>query len=1315
MIRPLRTPPRLMRWLPSLTLVAATCMPASQGVYASAPSSIEAELLSGARLWATKNRPDMARQLVEKVLAMDPYSPEGLGTMADLALREKKTDEAKRILETLRSRNPEHKVTKELETLVRVYGPDREKLSQMRLMARAGRKAEAADVARELFPQGPPELGGLALEYYQITGSGAKGNTESMRQLGKLYQETGESRYRLAQLEMRMYQGQNPVAVVQEIEALAEQPDVNAQQLQELWRRAMDRLSNTPANLPRVRAFLQRYPGDQMMLDRLAAMQQAAERAARAARDPANIARHAARIALDQGNTDLAEEQLQTVLALRPSDGESLGNLGLIRLRQGQHAQAQDLFSQAFALTRQSKWKDLQTTARFWGFLRQADMALEKNELATAADLAGRALTMQPQSAEALTTLASIRDLQGDRTQAEALYQRALKAEADSSAALKGLAGLYARTGRSDTALELLTRAAASDATLGEKLVGTQAEILVAQADEDMQAQRLSAAMRALEAAVVLTPDDAWLRHRLARLYLRLNLPREALSVMDDGIARMVATSSSGPTQASDSAAMHYARALIRSAMDDDKGALADLAQVPSPQQTDSMQALVLRSTVKSLVTQGGAIPNAAQAQAVLDKAEQVAGNDAELLYAVANAWFRRAQPARGAAVFDRLAARSNTLSLDTQLDHAQLLNRAQDDVGLAARLPGLMQSPSLSAEQEVRLVDVYTAHRERLIEQQRQAGHLGEAVRLARQPLQLSMKEVTAEQHVQARARLLMAAGEYADAAQLLAPLAKASPEKMDIRMNLADALSRLGDNRAGAEQAQWLKEHLHPTDTNQQLALLRIWQRMGRMDEARALSASLLQTLPQDSDVLLHAARLERANRNYAQALVFFRSALMLETHTTPEGLPEPAEQVANESADTAEPPLALQQSYAMSLPVDAAAVAKIQGEIDSIEARRQVWVEAGHTSLRKSATEGISSLRGWERPMVAWMPRGYDGHYFLHVDRVKLDAGELPADGSDILDFGQLAALAPSSPLTYRRQRGTGTNLGFGFVGDDFQWDIGATGVGFPVTNVVGGLAKTGDWGRYSYKLEGFRRPITGSLLSYAGARDPVTGQVWGGVVATGVSGRLSTDIGAYSTSLSLNLAALTGTNVESNSRTQVRWALDRDVWRNNNSVVNLGVTVSAWHYGKDLSEYSFGHGGYYSPGGYASIALPVEWSGRKGAFTWLARGSISVSRSRSGDSDYFPQSALLQSLARTRLAESGTAPVYPGSSGSGFGRSFRGALEYQITPNLSLGTLLELDRSAYYAPTNLMIYGRYRFDPVLAPLDNRPRPVQTYSSF
>ena len=110
---------RTRRWLPSLNLLAAAYLPGQHGVHASTPSVIEAELLSGARLWASKNRPDMARQLVDKLLAMDPNSAEGLATLGDLALREKKTDEAQRALATLRARHPSHVLTQELETLVR--------------------------------------------------------------------------------------------------------------------------------------------------------------------------------------------------------------------------------------------------------------------------------------------------------------------------------------------------------------------------------------------------------------------------------------------------------------------------------------------------------------------------------------------------------------------------------------------------------------------------------------------------------------------------------------------------------------------------------------------------------------------------------------------------------------------------------------------------------------------------------------------------------------------------------------------------------------------------------------------------------------------------------------------------------------------------------------------------------------------------------------------------------------------------------------------------------------------------------------------
>lgn len=64
--------------------------------------------------------------------------------------------------------------------------------------------------------------------------------------------------------------------------------------------------------------------------------------------------------------------------------------------------------------------------------------------------------------------------------------------------------------------------------------------------------------------------------------------------------------------------------------------------------------------------------------------------------------------------------------------------------------------------------------------------------------------------------------------------------------------------------------------------------------------------------------------------------------------------------------------------------------------------------------------------------------------------------------------------------------------------------------------------------------------------------------------------------------------------------------------NNRRVTIGLNNMIWHYDKDLSGYSLGQGGYYSPQEYLSFAIPVMWrSARKtGRGSWgrLARGRI-----------------------------------------------------------------------------------------------------------
>ncbi|VTR49772.1 Cellulose synthase operon protein C precursor [Serratia fonticola] len=41
---------------------------------------------------------------------------------------------------------------------------------------------------------------------------------------------------------------------------------------------------------------------------------------------------------------------------------------------------------------------------------------------------------------------------------------------------------------------------------------------------------------------------------------------------------------------------------------------------------------------------------------------------------------------------------------------------------------------------------------------------------------------------------------------------------------------------------------------------------------------------------------------------------------------------------------------------------------------------------------------------------------------------------------------------------------------------------------------------------------------------------------------------------------------------------------------------------WHYQKDLSGYSLGQGGYYSPQQYVSLAVPVNYRQRTENWSW-----------------------------------------------------------------------------------------------------------------
>ena len=1302
-------------------------------------------------MWMGKSRPDIAHQLVEKLLAVAPASPEALAFQASLWLQEDKWSQARQTLDNMLSSHPKHPATLELQTLVRVYGPDKDKLARWLLLARSSSKIDTADLnrvrdaatlksvneqrseiaqlGRELFPNGPPAMGGLALEYFKAMATNPRDAGPASAKLAQNYQSTGDSRFRLAQLDLQLTRAKSPNAVLLDIEKLARDPEINQQGLQPIWRRALDGLNNSASNLAWFKAFLQRYPSDPVVVARLAAMQSAVERAQRLARDPANLARVDADMALEQGNLGLAAEKLEAVLAKRPRDAQSIGNLGLVRLRQGRHDEAQDLFARVHTMTRQQRWKDLGITAQFWGLQRKVDQDILDNQLADALAHAQQALNLQPQNAEGYTTLAGIRILTGETDQAIALYQQALQLDSQLVSALRGLAVLYGKTGRTAQALKLLTLAMAQHPKLTPELALTQANVLQQQGESELQADRLSPALRSLESALLLDPDNAWLRYRLARLYQRLELPHAAATLMDEGVQRTP-----------DAIDMRYARALVRSALDDDAGALDDLGAIPSEQRSAGMHELVQRASISLRLAQALRPEQRAFAPVLLELATAQAGQNPELLLSVANAWFRVGQPRRAVQAFERLREDPQRWTPDVALQYAGLLNRARADAALADAMASLLSHAGWSPQQEATLLVIYADLQERSIEQLQQKGDGPNAELLAQAPIPFLHNP---EQHQRVRARLWMAARAYDAAVGILEPLVAKAPDDPGLRMDLGNALSQQGQCARADEHAQWLDRNIETGALDDRLALLRLWQRCQRMDAARAEVSSLLSSFPNDSSVLQHAARLERANGQYAQAVALFQRAQVIErdalatatnataagnladsTTATPvlrfayhmtmadPGLPNAKASVVSDTG----PDEPLRLAWLAEVPSASAPQAQAQGasaaieaEIESIESRRQSWWEMGYKRIEKNSTPGVSTLVGWELPLVVWRPVDYDGRMFVHADQVSIHAGRLSAVDNEQINFGQLPTLAPADyRLPASDQAARGLNLGVGYQGERLSWDAGVIGIGFPVTNLVGGISQSGQAGHFNYQWDLSRRPLTGSLLSYAGAVDPVSGETWGGVVATGVGGRIATNVGPYSVSASVNSAVLTGLNVLDNRRLQMRAAVDRDLFAGLGGTFNMGLALSYWHFDSDLSESTWGHGGYYSPQRYRSLSLPVEWTGRSGPMSWLLRGALSVANSSSDASDVFP-------VGKINPPEGQGRPQYSASVGSGEGFSLRGMLEYQQSKNTSLGIQLELDRSGSYAPTFVMLYWRHLLDPVRSARKDRPQPVSTYSGF
>lgn len=372
-----------------------------------------------------------------------------------------------------------------------------------------------------------------------------------------------------------------------------------------------------------------------------------------------------------------------------------------------------------------------------------------------------------------------------------------------------------------------------------------------------------------------------------------------------------------------------------------------------------------------------------------------------------------------------------------------------------------------------------------------------------------------------------------------------------------------------------------------------------------------------------------------------------------------------------------------------------------------------------LTRDATPGKSSVEAIGVLAEGQIPLGPGGRLFIRAEELSFDAGSLDLDDPQEAEtFGTLLLCGQwgNCPQGSLDQSATGLTLALGYQTPQLRFDLGTTPSGMEVQNLVGGLRWDGDVGPFSYGLTVSRRPLTSSLLTFGGTRDPGTGEVWGGILANGLRLNLSRDQGGtFGFWSNLSWHALTGENVPTNDRKILMGGFYGRVINEPDRELSLGINASYWSFERNLGEFTFGHGGYYSPQSYASLSFPVTWEARTQRWAYILRAGISFSWSRLDDAPYYPGHPDLQADAERLEPVTGVDPWYEGGSSHSTGYGIRGAFEYQITPHLFVGGSIGIDRSPFYEPNRGMLYLRYDFEAYGKPLARLPQTLTPYGDF
>ena len=1214
-------------------------------------------------------------------------------------------------------------------------------LTQATILQRSGKAPQAVALLHERFPNGPPS-GDLAVAYYKIIGSTPAGWSEARLGLEALIKSDPKNLpYQLALISLLGSRMETRDEAFKSLNRLARVRKIDKQRLLQTWREVLNAQKSGEDLIPYYQDYLSVDPQNQEISTLWKAQKDAQAERYQIAKDPLLRRRQLGLDLLEQGDFKGAEPPLMDTIKALPKDYLALGAMGKIRMRQGRYEEAIAYYEKALALnpSNSGKWASLIATSKYWLQIHRAEEARDKQEYARAQEQIKLAIELDPQSSDAIAVSGTIEADQGNVKAAAKQYKEALTLEPDNGIAIRGLVKLLIGEQKWTEAMVLvnqLTQASGDDSNRYNYL---RIQILSGQADAYIAAGDNAAAIPCLVNALKLDPASPWLRYQLAGIYDRSGAYEKGLTLMQDGLKRAPSSSemnnayalfllNAGKTKEaisfiriamnrpggiSLSLRLSYASALNQLGEDDELSTA--LAQLKKMHLTGEDLVRLKRIEVDYIVRKALAAGDSNKAMVYLQQAIALDEDDVWLRLDLARLYAKANQPQEGITLFTRFLKAhpgdaeglyAYALYLSGIRDYLSALNTL-DQIPAAQRSEKMLRSQR-RIWMSLQLVQVdYLFERKqkelaanKLTELQNQIGtdpDLSEMVAFA----WYSMDE-------QAKADAIFAKIE-----------GQQEPLSIEWHLQYANYLVNTNQQIGYQKELDYLAaQKLDAIQTRdladiKEAAILRLADRLIRSDEIQAAKEALqplLELYPDnykvlnlESHILRREGDLDRAITLEQQSLAQWPPPLELphSLSTLAPAAKGTSDLAPNVSVFHIEPPISTLSAVSSG---DAYQYRLLANMLDD----RTNWLSGAANYLSLKGTPGESSYSASEVPLEWRMPLGGDQRLTLRADQVNINAGAVSASNANT--FGTMALCqTPACYAALTNQSATGTALDMGYEKQGFKADIGTTPLGFLVQNWIGGIKQKGDLGPLGYSIEAFRRPMTSTLLSYAGTRDPYTGNIWGGMVATGGSLGLSLDQGeTWGGWANFRARSLNGTNVESNSDTQFMTGLTLRLINEPDRMLSTGLTGMLWAFKKNAGEFTYGQGGYYSPQSYQSLTIPLNYSERMERFSYVIGGSVSSSYSRTDSAPYFPTNAAYQAAAGN--------PYYSASSGPGTAYSFLAAWEYQLSPSVFVGNSLKLERSPYYAPNTFIVYFRIALDHVASqPVPLRVQPVIPTSQF